>query len=51
MENERATAFEFLEWFYENADFGPADEDVREFMKRNFKKKTGKEIPEEYDDE
>ena len=45
----RATELEYLQWFYENADFGPADGDVREIMDREFKKETGKELPEGYE--
>ncbi len=45
---ERALECEYLTWFYQNADFGPADSDVRDIMKDEFMKQTGKNIPEGY---
>lgn len=45
----KATELEWLQWFYETADFGPADGDVRDFMKQKFTKETGKELPDGYD--
>lgn len=45
----KATELEWLQWFYEIADFGPADGDVRDFMKQKFTKETGKELPDGYD--
>lgn len=45
-EAERATELEWLTWFAQNADFGPADSDVRDAMKRRFKRETGKRLPE-----
>ena len=42
---ERATEREFLEWMYCESDFGPADDDVRNEMKKRFMKETGKNIP------
>lgn len=47
---ERATELEYLEWFYQNADFGPADGDVRFYMNHQFKKDSGMELPEAYED-
>ena len=44
----KATELEFLEWFYFNCDFGPSDGDVRYFMKKDFIKETGKELPDGY---
>lgn len=41
----RATPLEFLEWFYGNVDFGPADSDVREQLQRDFMRETGKNLP------
>jgi hypothetical protein len=32
---------EWVNWFYENADFGPADGDVREYMLSQFLEETG----------
>ncbi len=37
---EKATELEFLSWFYRNADFGPADSDVREIMNEEFYEKA-----------
>ena len=45
----KATELEWLQWFYETADFGPADGDVRDLMKQEFTKETGKELPDGYD--
>lgn len=47
----KATELEFFYWFYFNADFGPADSDVRYFIKQQFTKDTGKELPEGYEEE
>lgn len=46
---ERATEFEFLSFFYGEADFGPADGDVRNIIKEAFVRSTGKELPEGYE--
>lgn len=43
---ERATELEYLKWFKQNADFGPADSDVHEIMDENFMNETGKNLPE-----
>lgn len=48
---ERATEIEWLGWFYGAADFGPADDDVRAMMREQFKQETGKDIPEEYEED
>ncbi len=45
---ERATELEWLQWFHSWADFGPADGDVRDDLKRGFMKETGKSLPEGY---
>ena len=45
---EKATELEYLQWFYANADFGPADSDVRYYMDESFKEDTNKDIPEGY---
>lgn len=45
---EKATELEFLQWFYANADFGPADDDVRYILEAEFVKETGKNLPEGY---
>ena len=46
----KASEIEWLSWFYAYADFGPADEDVRELLKRQFKRETGLDLPEGYDE-
>lgn len=45
----KATELEWLQWFYFEADFGPADGDVRDFIKQQFTRQTGKELPEGYE--
>lgn len=45
---EDATEFEWLECFYGNCDFGPADEDVRNILREDFEKETGKRVPKNY---
>ena len=45
---EQATELEYLRWFYQEADFGPADSDVRDFIDEAFVKETGKTLPEGY---
>ena len=46
--NVYATDQEFLEWFFCNADFGPADGDVRLIMMEEFEEQTGKLVPPDY---
>ncbi len=43
---KRATELEYLKWFRCNADFGPADGDVKESMDEMFMEETGKNLPE-----
>lgn len=45
---ERATEIEYLRYFYQYADFGPGDSDVRDWLKESFMNNTGKNIPEGY---
>ena len=45
---EKATELEYLQWFYENADFGPADDDVRDILNEAFVDETGKQLPKGY---
>ena len=40
----------YLRWFYENADFGPADDDVRQIMNEQYIREGGV-IPKGYGDE
>ena len=43
---ERATELEYLKWFRIEADFGPADSDVKDHLNERFMEETGKNIPE-----
>jgi len=45
---EKAPELEYLQWFYANADFGPADSDVRDILNEEFMEDTGKDLPEGY---
>lgn len=49
----KATVLEWLQYFYDEADFGPADDDCRYLLKQQFMRDTGKELPDGYgcDDE
>lgn len=40
-----ATELEYLRWFFENSDFGPADYEVKEIMEDDFQRRTGKNVP------
>lgn len=42
----RATELEYLKWFRINADFGPADTDIKDIMNQNFMEQTKKNLPE-----
>ncbi len=42
----RATELEYLTWFRQKADFGPADSDVKDQMNEWFMQETGKNLPE-----
>jgi hypothetical protein len=48
--SDRATELEWLRWFYNNADFGPADDDVYEALKEAFMRQTGLKMPDGYDE-
>ena len=43
-----ATELEWLQWFFQMADFGPAHGDVMESLMEAFEGKTGKQVPKEY---
>jgi len=43
--NDTATELKYLEWFRQNADFGPAHEDVISIMNEDFTEETGKQVP------
>lgn len=47
---EMSERLEFLLWFYQYADFGPADSDVRHFLKERYKRDTGKQLPKGFED-
>ena len=40
---------DFLRWFWENCDFGPADDDVRTIMIDEYQDETKKKVPLGYD--
>ena len=46
MSRERATELEYLSWFRCEADFGPADSDVKHSLNGRFMRDTGKNLPE-----
>ncbi len=46
--NPRATEYEYLKWFWQTADFGPAHSDEMERLNQMFMEKTGKNLPEGY---
>lgn len=46
---DTATELEFLSWFYQNCDFGPAHGDVMQILKQSFVKTTGRLLPEGYE--
>lgn len=43
---DRATELEYLRWFRQHADFGPADSVVKDKLDKYFMKQTGKNLPE-----
>ena len=45
MSRERATELEYLKWFRCEADFGPADSDVKDYLNEDFMNDTGKNLP------
>jgi len=46
---KKATELEWLKYFYEHADFGPASDDVRDGLKESFIKNIKKELPDGYE--
>jgi len=48
---KEASELEYLQWFFQHCDFGPADDDVRFMLSEQFKKETGKDLPEGYEGE
>lgn len=51
MSTERLTELEYLQLFYQYADFGPADGDVRQGINDYIEARTGMRIPSEYEPE
>ena len=51
MNKEIANELEWLRYFYDNCDFGPAHNDVVDIIKENFIEDTGKMLPEGYEKE
>jgi hypothetical protein len=47
-EKPDATELEWLQFFYGSADFGPADDDVRQIIEQDFERTTGKRLPAKY---
>lgn len=45
---QRATELEYLKFFFQEADFGPADSDVRDYIRERFMNETGKNLPAGY---
>lgn len=50
MSEEEKIELEYLRWFFSNADFGPADDDVRYIMNNQYVSEGGV-IPKAYQDE
>ena len=48
MKKEEATPLAWLEWFWDNCDFGPAHEDVIHIMEQRFEKETRQKVPRDY---
>lgn len=48
---EKATELEYLQYFYDHVDFGPADDDARYSIEQNFVRETGKSLPQGYERE
>ena len=44
MKNKRATELEYLRWFVQNADFGPADGDIRDMMRERFEQMIDSDV-------
>lgn len=51
MTEEQKAELEYLQWFYQNADFGPAHEDVVYILNEQYTKRTGNPVPEGYEAE
>ena len=45
---EEATELEYLKYFFQVADFGPAHGDVISYINEDFEEETGKKVPQGY---
>ena len=46
---EEATELEYLRYFIQVADFGPAHGEVMGYINEDFEEETGKKVPKGYD--
>jgi len=46
---KQATELEYLRYFFAEADYGPAHEDVIKMINENFVRETEKTLPEGYE--
>lgn len=46
MKAEEQDELDYLRWFRINADFGPADSDVKDDLNKHYEQETGKKVPE-----
>jgi hypothetical protein len=51
MTEEQKAELNYLRWFHGNADFGPAEGDVRYHLNQQYEMETGVKVPEGYDEE
>lgn len=51
MSNTPEAELEYLQWFHCNADFGPAESDVRYYLNKQYTEQTGNPVPAGYDEE
>ena len=42
---EQQEELDYLRWFRSNADFGPGDGDVKDWLNEEYMKETGKKLP------
>ena len=47
--DEAMAEVQYLTWFKQNADFGPADDDVHMIMNEQYTKQTGQPVPPGWD--
>lgn len=51
MTDEQKAELNYLRWFHGNADFGPAEGDVRHYLNEQYTAQTGSTVPEGYEEE